>query len=57
LFSCECKTNYQYLQEEVIRNAIRSASEDPRFDPIKKIELPYLTFSVDVLTLLKKIND
>jgi AmmeMemoRadiSam system protein A len=45
------------LAEEVIRNAIRSANEDPRFDPVEKRELPSLTFSVDVLTPLEKIND
>jgi AmmeMemoRadiSam system protein A len=45
------------LAEEVIRNAILSANEDPRFDPIEKRELPSLTFSVDVLTPLEKIND
>ena len=48
---------YKNLAEEVIRNAIRSANEDPRFDPIEKKELAFLTFSVDVLTPLEKIND
>jgi AmmeMemoRadiSam system protein A len=48
---------YKNLAEEVIRNAIRSANEDPRFDPVDKRELPSLTFSVDVLTPLEKIND
>ena len=32
---------YKKLAEEVIRNAIRAAKEDPRFDPIKKRELPF----------------
>ena len=45
------------LAEEVIGNAIFSANEDPRFDPVEKRELPSLTFSVDVLTPLEKIND
>ena len=40
---------YNNLAEEVIKNAIRSASEDPRFDRVEKRELPSLTFSVDVL--------
>jgi AmmeMemoRadiSam system protein A len=48
---------YTNLTEEVISNAIRSANEDPRFDPVKKRELLSLTFSVDVLTPLEKIND
>ena len=41
----------------MIRNAIRSANEDPRFDPIKKKELSSLTFSVDVLKPPEKIHD
>jgi AmmeMemoRadiSam system protein A len=48
---------YKNLTEEVIRNAIRSANKDPRFDPVEKRELLSLTFSVDVLTPLEKIND
>lgn len=48
---------YKNLAEEIIKNAIRSASEDPRFDPVEKIELPSLTISVDVLTSPEKIND
>jgi len=48
---------YKNLAEEVIQNAIRSASEDPRFDPIQKKELPSLTFSVDVLKPLEKIEN
>ena len=46
---------YKKLAEEVIRNAIRAANEDPRFDPIEKRELPFLIFSVDVLTPPKKL--
>ena len=45
------------LAEKVIRNAIRSANEDPRFDPLEERELPALIFSVDVLKPLKKINN
>ena len=48
---------YKKLAEEVIRNAIRAANEDPRFDPIEKRELPFLIFSVDVLTPPKKISN
>jgi AmmeMemoRadiSam system protein A len=47
---------YKNLAEEIIRNAIRAANEDPRFEPVEKKELPSLTFSVDVLTLPEKIN-
>tara|TARA_B100000686_G_scaffold323941_1_gene379173 strand:+ start:347 stop:856 length:510 start_codon:yes stop_codon:yes gene_type:complete len=51
------KPKYKNLAEEVIQNALRSASEDPRFDPIQKKELPSLTFSVDVLQPLEKIEN
>lgn len=37
------------LAEEIIYNAIASGTEDPRFSPITKEELPYLEYSVDVL--------
>jgi AMMECR1 domain-containing protein len=40
-----------------LRNAICAANEDPRFDPIEKRELPFLIFSVDVLTPPKKNRD
>ena len=48
---------YKNLAEEIIQNAVQSANEDPRFDPIKKSELSQLTFSVDVLTPLEKIEN
>lgn len=38
------------LVSEIIRNAIRAATRDPRFSPITERELPSLRFSVDVLT-------
>lgn len=37
------------IAEEIIRNGISACSRDPRFDPIREDELPYLTISVDVL--------
>ncbi|MGX8705290.1 MAG: AmmeMemoRadiSam system protein A [bacterium] len=37
------------LAEEIIQNAISACSRDPRFDPIRPEELPWLTISVDVL--------
>jgi AmmeMemoRadiSam system protein A len=48
---------YKNLAEEIIQNAIRSAKDDPRFDPVEKRELPSLTFSVDVLTTPEKIDN
>jgi AmmeMemoRadiSam system protein A len=37
------------LAEEIARNAVSAASDDPRFEPIGKEELPHLVYSVDVL--------
>lgn len=37
------------LGEEIIQNAVSAASRDPRFEPIRPEELPYLEISVDVL--------
>jgi uncharacterized protein (TIGR00296 family) len=47
------KPKYTNLAEEVIRNAIRSANLDSRFDPVVKKELPLLTFTIDIITALK----
>jgi MEMO1 family protein len=38
------------VAEEVMNNAISSATQDPRFPPVIPAELPYLSYSVDVLT-------
>ena len=48
---------YKNLAEEIIQNAVRAANKDPRFDPVEKIEMPGLIFSVDVLTPLEKIGN
>ena len=48
---------YDNLAEEVIQNAIKAASEDPRFPAVGIQELNELTFSVDVLTTPEKIKD
>jgi AmmeMemoRadiSam system protein A len=37
------------IADEIIRNAISSATEDPRFSPVKENELDALEVSVDVL--------
>lgn len=37
------------LAEEIIQNAVSAASRDPRFDPIRPDELPWLEINVDVL--------
>ncbi|MGI6045273.1 MAG: AmmeMemoRadiSam system protein A [Eggerthellaceae bacterium] len=38
------------VAKEVLRNAIAACSEDPRFAPVKELELDWLSYSVDVLT-------
>jgi len=42
--------NEETIAHEVIANAIKSASADPRFPPINESELAGLTISVDVLS-------
>ncbi len=37
------------IAEEIMRNAISSATEDPRFNPVTEDELDKLVYSVDVL--------
>jgi AmmeMemoRadiSam system protein A len=41
------------LAEEVIANAIKAATRDPRFQPLSDNELPSLRYSVDVLGSLE----
>ncbi len=38
------------LAEEIITNAVSSATRDPRFAPVRRDELPHLKYSVDVLS-------
>ena len=38
------------LAEEIITNAVSSATRDPRFPPVRANELPNLKYSVDVLS-------
>lgn len=42
---------------EIISNAISAATQDPRFPPVDPLELPELTYSVDVLSQAEKIPD
>lgn len=37
------------IAEEILRNAVSSCSEDPRFEKVRPEELPDLVYSVDVL--------
>jgi len=45
------------VAEEVIRNAISSATADPRFSPVRPRELSELEYSVDVLTSPEPVED
>lgn len=45
------------LYEEIVKNAIASATEDPRFPKVDASELKDLTISVDVLAPPEKVKD
>jgi AmmeMemoRadiSam system protein B/AmmeMemoRadiSam system protein A len=45
------------IAEEIISNAISSATRDPRFSPVTADELKYLEYNVDVLTAPEAIDD
>jgi hypothetical protein len=45
------------VAEEIMANAISSATRDPRFPPVNTAELPQLSYSVDVLTTPEPVED
>ncbi len=45
------------IAEEVVHNAVAAAVEDYRFGPIQKEELPYLSFTVYILSYPKPVKD
>ncbi len=45
------------VAQEVIKNAIAAATQDPRFPPVQPQELPELTISVDVLSPPEPVKD
>jgi AmmeMemoRadiSam system protein A len=45
------------VAEEIIRNAICAATQDPRFNRVSREELDDLVFSVDVLTAPQEVKD
>ena len=45
------------IAEEIIQNAISSATKDYRFNPIEKDELKDLTIKVDILNKSEPVND
>lgn len=40
---------HRSIADEIIRNGVLAASQDPRFPPVRESELDYLSYSVDVL--------
>ncbi len=49
--------NTDNLWQEIVDNAVKAASRDPRFPPVEKSELDQLTISVDILTPLVPIEN
>lgn len=47
----------QNVAEEVIRNAVNSATQDPRFPPVNDTELTNLSYTVDLLTKPQPVED
>ncbi|HWT74795.1 MAG TPA: AmmeMemoRadiSam system protein A [Mobilitalea sp.] len=45
------------IAKEILRNAVSSGAEDPRFPPVTEDELPELVYSVDVLGEAEPIKD
>lgn len=45
------------IAEEIIHNAIQSATQDPRFDRIEPSELDELQYSVDILSSPQPVKD
>jgi AmmeMemoRadiSam system protein A len=45
------------IAEEIVRNAIKAASEDYRFIPVRSEELIHLNYSVDILSPIEPIED
>lgn len=45
------------IAKEIIRNAIAAATEDYRFGPVQKEELPYLSYIVYILSKPEPVED
>lgn len=56
-----CIGTYEPVREnvaqETVVNAVSAATQDPRFPPVSPEELPYLCYSVDILTPPQKVTD
>ena len=44
------------LASEIISNAVSAGNYDPRFSPVREDELPFLEYSVDVLSSAEPID-
>jgi AmmeMemoRadiSam system protein A len=44
------------VAREIMQNAVSAGLSDPRFEPVSKAELPFLTYKVDVLSAPEKIS-
>jgi AmmeMemoRadiSam system protein A len=44
------------IAQEIIKNAVSSATQDPRFPPITAKELSKITYSVDILSASKNVS-
>ena len=44
------------VAREIINNAVSSSTRDPRFLPVAEEELPYLTYTVDVLSPPERVD-
>lgn len=45
------------VHQEIVRNAISAARDDPRFPSVSMEELPDITYSVDILSEPEKVDD
>lgn len=48
---------YENIAQEIMHNAIASATKDPRFSPVKPDELKDIEYSVDVLSAPELVKD
>jgi AmmeMemoRadiSam system protein A len=47
---------YENIAEEIVHNAVSSATQDPRFPRVSPDELANLSYSVDILTSPEQVN-
>ena len=48
---------YKNTAEEIVRNAVAAATQDPRFPPVRPKELPDIEISVDLLSTPEEITN